>query len=149
MKGLGSAYSPPQPWLSLSRPQILIVDEEVEDLSTYCTILSEQGYLVWPVSSYAGGVACLKSAEFDMVIVSQGSPAFEGRVVVEQAIEQNRHTPVLVVTRCLDMSCYVEAMQLGATDYLEKPLKPSDLAEWAKAHVAPIPGLFPSRPGTA
>ena len=42
-------------------------------------------------------------------------------------IEVNRRRPVLVVTDCVDMRCYLDAMWLGATDYLEKPHSPEQL----------------------
>jgi len=41
----------------------------------------------------------------------------------------------LVVTRCMDMACYLEAMQLGAIDYLEKPIPPADLLRFVRGHV--------------
>jgi len=41
---------------------------------------------------------------------------------------------VLVLTRCLEMKCYLEAMQLGAADYLEKPLTPMEFERVVKAH---------------
>jgi FixJ family two-component response regulator len=63
----------------------------------------------------------------DFVIVNQGSPAFEARELVERVLARNRRTPVVVLTHSLDMGCYLEAMQLGAADYLEKPLSPADL----------------------
>ncbi len=59
---------------------------------------------------------------YDLVIVDQGGPAFEGRVIVEDAVRKDRKIPVLVITRHHNMACYLEAMQLGAVDYLEKPL---------------------------
>jgi len=37
-------------------------------------------------------------------------------------VEIDRSLPVVVVARCLDMGSYVEAMQLGATDYSVEPL---------------------------
>jgi len=46
---------------------------------------------------------------------------FEGRLLVERAIEIDRNLPVVVLTECLDMGYYLEAMQLGAADYVEKP----------------------------
>jgi FixJ family two-component response regulator len=33
----------------------------------------------------------------------------------------HRNIPIVVVARCLDMHCYLEAMELGAVDYLERP----------------------------
>jgi DNA-binding response OmpR family regulator len=49
-------------------------------------------------------------------------------------------TPVVVLTRCLEMSCYLEAMQLGAVDYLEKPLPPAEFERLVTAHCQPQPG---------
>jgi FixJ family two-component response regulator len=61
------------------------------------------------------------------VIVSQGTPAFEGRQLLERALRLRPEVPVLVLARVLDIRCYLEAMELGATDYLEGP-EPQDLA---------------------
>jgi PleD family two-component response regulator len=49
--------------------------------------------------------------------------------VLERSIEKDRHLPVLVVARCHNMRCYLEAMQLGAVDYLAEPVAPSDF-QW-------------------
>jgi FixJ family two-component response regulator len=38
----------------------------------------------------------------------------------------HRNIPIVVVARCLDIHCYLEAMELGAVDYLERP-EPDDL----------------------
>jgi FixJ family two-component response regulator len=47
--------------------------------------------------------------------------------VVERAIAMDRRLPVVVVARALDMTCYLEAMQLGAVDYLEEPVTVSEM----------------------
>ena len=67
-------------------------------------------------TGYADGLHRLESKFFDFVVVSQGGSQFEGRPVLERAIEIDRRTPIVVVTRSLDMRCYLEAMQLGALD---------------------------------
>ena len=104
------------------RGKALLVDEYPEDLQYYFSILEAYGYRVRACNSYGEGVRWLGNEVFDFVIVSQGTPKFEGSCVLERAIEVNRSLPVLVVARCLDMGCYVEAMQLGAVDYLVEPL---------------------------
>ena len=106
----------------VSRGKALLVDGYPEGLQFYSTILEAYGYRVRRCSSYEEGVRCLGEQTFNFVIVSQGTPNFEGSSVVRRAIEINRHLPVLVVARCLDMNCYLEAMQLGAMDYLVEPL---------------------------
>ena len=53
----------------------------------------------------------------------------------DRAMQLDRRRPVLVVTRCIDMQCYLEAMQMGAIDYLEKPVPPADLLRFVQAHI--------------
>ena len=56
---------------------------------------------------------------------------------MQRAIEIERRLPVLVLTDSLDMGCYLEAMQLGAADYMEKPVLPSEIARLIETHVRP------------
>ena len=121
----------------LARRKILLVDESLRDLQYYAAVLQERGHEVRIAPSYAEGWLALEREHFDFVIVSQGSSEFEGRVLVQRAIEIERYRPVLVLTDCLDMGCYLEAMQLGAADYLEKPVLPSEIARLIETHVRP------------
>ena len=123
--------------LPLVHRKILLVDESVRDLQYYAAILQWQGHEVRSAPSYTEGWRALDKERFDFVIVSQGSRQFEGRAVVQRAIEIERRLPVLVLTDCLDMGCYLEAMQLGAADYLEKPVLPSEMARLIETHVRP------------
>jgi DNA-binding NtrC family response regulator len=104
--------------------KILLVDEDAGDLKFYRSVLEGQGFEVSSCTSYEAGVQCLEQETFDFVLVSQGSPAFEGRTVLERALQVDRRRAVLVVARCVHMPCYLEAMQIGAVDYLEKPVPP-------------------------
>jgi len=115
--------------------RILLVDEEAGDLRTLRLVLEGQGFEVFSCTNYESGVQCLDKEYFDFVVVSQGTTAFEGRKVLDRAVQLDRHRPVLVLTRCLDMPSYLEAMQMGAIDYLEKPVPPADLLRFVRAHV--------------
>jgi DNA-binding NtrC family response regulator len=55
-------------------------------------------------------------------------------------LARNRHTPVVMLTRCLEMSCYLEAMQLGAADYLEGPVAAKELERLVATHFQPSQG---------
>ena len=57
--------------------------------------------------------------------------------MLEQAIAIDRHTPVLVLTRCIDMPSYLDAMQLGAIDYVEEPATRSELVRLLEAYLRP------------
>jgi DNA-binding response OmpR family regulator len=120
-----------------ARPtKVLLVDEEAGDLGSLCKALEGQGLQVFTCATYKAGIQCLETEPFDVVVVSQGTPAFEGRGVLDRSQQQDRHRPVLVLTRCIDMRCYLEAMQMGASDYLEKPVSPADLLQFVLAHTA-------------
>jgi DNA-binding response OmpR family regulator len=114
---------------------VLLVENDVKDLNYYCGVLRAQGWDVVACASNDEALLSLQVGSFEFIVVSQGSCAFEGRRVLERAIEIDRNTPVLVLTRCLDMSCYLEAMQLGAVDYLEKPVPPEQIAWVLETHL--------------
>lgn len=117
--------------------RLLLVDDNLDDLLYYAAVLERQGYDVRSVSTYAEGAVWLDREDFDLVIVSQGGTDFEGREVLSHALEKDRHTPVLVLTRVPDMSAYIEAMQMGAFDYLEKPLTATELMDLVAKHLRP------------
>ena len=119
------------------RIKVLLVDENSRDLQHYAHILEQYGYEVRAFDSYTQGDRCLEGEPFDFVVVSQGSRAFEGRSLLEHAMMINRYLPVVVLTRSVEMECYLEAMQLGAVDYLEKPLPPAAIARVVGTHVRP------------
>jgi DNA-binding response OmpR family regulator len=114
---------------------VLLVDEDREDLHYYGVILQEYGYRVRGSESYEEGTRLVGSEPFDFIIVSQGGPNFEGRCVLERAIQMDDRPPVLVVARCLDMQCYLEAMQLGAVDYLAEPVNMQELGRAVETHI--------------
>jgi DNA-binding NtrC family response regulator len=114
--------------------KILLVDEEASDLRALRLILEGQGFEVSTCTTFESAIQCLETGAFDFVVVSQGTQAFEGRKVLDRAMQLDRRRPVLVVTRCMDMPCYLEAMQMGAIDYLEKPVPPTDLLRFVRAH---------------
>ncbi|MFZ0964055.1 MAG: response regulator [Terriglobia bacterium] len=115
--------------------RVLLVDEDASDLRGLHLILEGQGFEVFTCTTFESGIQLLEKESVDFVVVSQGSQAFEGRRVLDRAMKLDRHRPVLVVTRCMDMPCYLEAMQMGAIDYLEKPVPAADLLRFVRTRV--------------
>ena len=117
------------------RAKALLVHDDPGDLQYYSNMFEGYGYRVRTCNLFQEGVRCLADEVFDFVMVSQGTPNFEGSCVLKRAIEINRSLPVLVVARCLDMGCYLEAMQLGAVDYLVEPLTVSEIGRVLENHL--------------
>ena len=110
----------------MKTPRVLLILDEPQDLETYGKCLRDRGYETLMCNSPGEGINSLETESVSLVIVSQDTPVFEGRQVLERSVELHPEIPVLVVARVLDKHHYFEAMDLGAIDYLERP-EPHDL----------------------
>ena len=115
--------------------RILVIEDEKQDLEHFSSVLREHGFDVYPCESAAQGVNLVEKDKYDFVLVEQGSHAFEGRAVLERVLKVDRLLPTVVMTRCADMECYLEAMQMGAIDYLEKPISDDDILRVVETHL--------------
>jgi DNA-binding response OmpR family regulator len=82
---------------------VLLVDEDASDLEAFSMRPEKDGYAVRARNNHADALQRLASEAFDFIIVSQGSPAFEGRSILRRANEIDRELPVLVLARCHDI----------------------------------------------
>jgi DNA-binding NtrC family response regulator len=113
---------------------VRLVIDEPQDLEVYGTFFRDSGYETLMRNSAGEGIIFLEAESISLVIVSQGTPAFKGRQVLEWCRELHTKVPVLVIARALDMHYYLEAMDLGAIDYLER-LEPKDMAWVVEAQI--------------
>jgi DNA-binding NtrC family response regulator len=118
----------------MKRATVLLVFEELEDLEDYGSSLCTLGYSIRMCNSAAEGIKTLETENFSLVIVGQGTPAFEGRQVLERSLQLDPNVPVLIIARALNVHCYLDAMDLGAIDYLERP-EPEDMAWVVNAQI--------------
>jgi two-component system C4-dicarboxylate transport response regulator DctD len=130
MDGSATAADPVSPKII-----VLVMDEDADYLRSFSSFLEQEGFDVRACGTCADALHRLESEVLHFVIVSQGSPNFEGRSVLKRAIEIDRRMPVLVLARYADIPCYIESMQLGALDYFEKPLAPQELLRLVKSHL--------------
>lgn len=109
--------------------KVLIFDQDIEDLTRHAEPFEAHGCEVHKCMSVETAMRCIEREEFDFALVDQGSAAFEGLRVMRHLVRYNLRTPFVVVARCKDMLCHQQALALGATDYLEKPV-PSAGMNW-------------------
>jgi DNA-binding NtrC family response regulator len=118
-----------------SRRRILLVHPDPAGRSYTGKLLENLGHAVTSCSSFKDGIQSLGAEKWDFVVVSQGGRAFEGRAILERTHDIDRHLPVLILTQWHEMACYLDAMQLGAVDYLEEPVSPPELARVVRTHL--------------
>jgi DNA-binding NtrC family response regulator len=101
---------------------VLIFDEDIEDLARHAEPFETYGFEVHKCMSVEAAMRSIEREEFEFALVDQGSSAFEGCRVIRHLARYNSHTPFVVVARRKEMVCCQQALALGATDYLEKPV---------------------------
>jgi len=107
---------------SQSQPRLLLVDDDVDVLVTLEAILQAEGYDVLALGSAAAALAALRDAEFDVIMADLHIETNdEGLSLLAQARESSPHTQGIILTGQGSMTSAIEALRLGAANYLLKP----------------------------
>ncbi|MDX1983751.1 MAG: sigma-54 dependent transcriptional regulator [Bryobacteraceae bacterium] len=106
--------------------QILVVDDDAGFRKLLETILAGEGYAVTTAGSRAEAARLLENRQFHLVVTDLKLPDGDGIEVLRRAREVAAEVPVIMITAFGTVSTAVEAMKLGAYDYLGKPLSSPD-----------------------
>lgn len=101
---------------------ILIVEDEVNIRSALVTMLEKKGYLVRGVGTGEEGLAHLDEVKADLIITDLRMPGMDGMEFLRRVKDMLPDTEVMVMTAYGSIDTAVEAMRLGAYDYLTKPI---------------------------
>ncbi|MEO8503252.1 MAG: sigma-54 dependent transcriptional regulator, partial [Acidobacteriota bacterium] len=113
-------------------PAHLLVVEDRDSLRRLLQrALSDEGYEVSAAADAETAIGWLAERRFDLVITDLKLPAASGLEVLRAARAVRPAPPVLVLTAYGTVGAAVEAMKLGAADFLEKPLEIEDLCQRA------------------
>jgi DNA-binding NtrC family response regulator len=105
---------------------ILLVDDEPSIVSSFQADFSHAGYLVATAASGEEALAILSSQRFDAIITDLVMPGISGLELLKNAKIQTPEICTIVLTGFGDLPSAIEALRLGADDYL---LKPCDVDE--------------------
>jgi two-component system response regulator FlrC len=115
----------------------MLVDEDTRDLKHLTSLLEGMGVSVHAFGDYREAERYLERGNFDLVILCQGDSVLETHRLTRFTTGRNRYTPVVVLSRHPEIKCYVEAIQHGASDYLEKPASPVELERLVSTYCKP------------
>src|SRR5262245_62452658 len=111
----------------MAETRILVVDDEQSMRELLGIMLKQVGYDVTLADGGEAAVDALKNDAFDLVITDLRMRKVDGLAVLRAAKEHSPRTVVLVVTAFASTETAVEAMKLGAYDYVTKPFKLDEL----------------------
>jgi len=101
---------------------VLVVDDDRSIRRSLEKFLQEEGHEVATAGDGTEGLDAIRSGGSDVVLLDLGLPGMDGMEVLEAVRCFDHPPPVVVITARDDMRSTVRAIQLGAYDYLVKPL---------------------------
>lgn len=112
-------------------PRILVIDDEERMCWALERALSHEGYQVVTATRGLQGIDLAQETEPSMVILDLKMPDIDGIEVLKEIKKINPSIPVIMITAHGTIDNAIEAMKIGATDYITKPFKLEEL----KVHV--------------
>ena len=111
----------------MSQPRILIIDDEPLMRISIADALKAEGYQVKVAATGPEGVDFIKKEQFDIIVSDLRLPGLDGLQVLQTCREVSPRTGVIVITAHGSVETAVEAMKIGAYDYITKPFSMDEL----------------------
>ncbi len=111
----------------MQKKNILIVDDEPIIRHTLKNDLQKEEFLVTTAENGEEAVNLIRERHFDLVVTDLSMPGIGGIQVLSEAKEVDTHICVIILTGFGDIGSAIDALRLGANDYLLKPCDNEEL----------------------
>ncbi len=111
------------------RKQVLIVDDEPNLRKILAAQLSRDGYEVLLAEDGEQGLSLLREHHIDLVVTDLKMPKVEGMMLLREALRESPELPIVMITAHGTVDTAVEALKLGAFDYLTKPFDKDEVRQ--------------------
>lgn len=107
--------------------RILVVDDEENARLTLSKILVREGYEVASAGNGYEALNYLRGKEVELIITDINMPEMNGLSFLRELRRSHPESDVIMVTAYGEVESYIEAMNLGAFEYINKPVKIDEL----------------------
>lgn len=107
--------------------RILVIEDTPPLREVLCKVIESQGYSVTPAHSAEDALELLNSEEFSMVLSDLKLPGKNALEFLQEAKQLHQTLPIVVMTAYGNIDIAVQAMKLGAVDFITKPFEPDHL----------------------
>ena len=101
---------------------ILVVEDQETARQSLCELLREEGYQVHEAGDGKAAIKLAEELDLDLVLTDLVLPGADGLAVLKHVREISPQTLVILITAHASVETAIEAMRLGAQDYILKPL---------------------------
>ena len=116
----------------MSEGTVLIVDDEREYRDIMAERLEMRGYKVEKAENGLEALEKIKSRNYDAIVLDFMMPGMDGLETLKRIRAQNEDLQVILLTGHATVQSGVDAIKLGAIDFLEKPAEIENLTEMIK-----------------
>jgi two-component system NtrC family response regulator len=108
---------------------ILVVDDEKNYLVILSAFLSEEGYETFTADNAERAMEIVESTDLDLVLTDMKMPFMDGIELLQRIKDKAPDVPVVMMTAYGTVEKAVEAMQLGAFNFIQKPFRNETLKQ--------------------
>jgi DNA-binding NtrC family response regulator len=117
-----------QPFAALPALRLLVVDDDVPLREACCKIASQMGFIPLSAGSVSEALTVMKHQLIDMLLLDLKLPGEGGLKLLREVKAAYPNTRVIIITAHATVSSAVQAMRIGACDYVTKPFALKELA---------------------
>lgn len=108
-------------------PKVLIIDDDVAFCSLLKTFLRKNNFETEEQHTGKEGIRAVYENNFDIVLIDFRLPDLDGLDLLKNIKKKYFHMPVIIMTNYANIKTAVKAMQLGAFEYVTKPINPDEI----------------------
>jgi two-component system response regulator AtoC len=111
----------------MTKKRILIIEDEANMRHMLEVLLKKSDYGVTLVADGQEGLEAVERGQYDFILCDIKMPRMDGMTFLKSAAETLGDTPVIMMSAYGTVDTAIEAMKLGAYDYISKPFKPDEV----------------------
>lgn len=111
----------------MDAPKVMLVDDEVEYIETLLKRLKKRGLEITTANEGRAALDLLESDSPDVVVLDVKMPGIDGLDVLKEIKSRHPLVEVIMLTGHANVEVAIEGMELGAFDYLMKPMDIDEL----------------------
>lgn len=113
--------------------RLLLVDDDPHVLRVLQSVFESSDYDVAAVDTGRGALEAVLELRPDLVVLDVGLPDLSGTEVARRLRESGETVPILMLTALSAEEQVVEGLDSGATAYITKPVRPSEVRAWVRS----------------
>jgi PleD family two-component response regulator len=121
----------------INTADVLIVDDNLEDLTVLKKMLEEQNYRVRPAINGEIALRAVSSSPPEMILLDIRMPEMDGYEFCQRlkSADKTKSIPVIFISALVELNDKVRAFSLGGVDYITKPFQDKEVLERVKTHI--------------